>query len=179
MEARPTICLERVTKRFHISPDGGFTAIEDMSLEVHQGEFVSVVGPTGCGKSTLLGMISGLLSPSAGRILAEGEEVTGINKKLGYLFQRDALFPWKTILDNIAVPLLFRGWNVQEARIRARAWIRRVGLVGFERYHPHQLSGGDAETGVFGNDYGLRTGHHPHGRAILRDGHPDAQSHAK
>jgi NitT/TauT family transport system ATP-binding protein len=142
METRPTICLERITKRFPLGPDGGFTAIEDVSLEVHQGEFVSVVGPSGCGKSTMLGMIVGLLSPGAGRILVEGEEVTSINKKLGYLFQRDALFPWKTILDDIAVPLLFRGWDVHEARTWARAWTRRAGLVGFERYHPYQLSGG-------------------------------------
>lgn len=132
METQPTIRLERTTKRFALGRDGGFTAIEDVSLEVRLVEFVSVVGPSGCGKSTLLGMISGLLAPSAGRILVEGEEVAGINNKLGYLFQRDALFPWKTILDNVAVPLLFRGWAVREARMRARAWIQRVGLAGFE-----------------------------------------------
>lgn len=142
METQSTIRLERVTKRFSLGPDGGLTAVEDVSLEVHPGEFVSVVGPSGCGKSTLLSMISGLLPPSAGRIVVEGEEVTGINKTLGYLFQRDALFPWKTILDNVAVPLLFRGWDVREARTRSRAWIQRVGLAGFEGYHPHQLSGG-------------------------------------
>jgi NitT/TauT family transport system ATP-binding protein len=113
-----------------------------VSLNVHPGEFISAVGPSGCGKSTLLGMISGLLPPSAGRILVEGEEVVGINKKLGYLFQRDALFPWKTIVDNVAVLLLFRGWNVRDARTRALTWIQRVGLLGFEGYHPHQLSGG-------------------------------------
>ncbi len=85
MEIQSTIRLERVTKRFSLGPEGGFTAVEDASLEVHPGEFVSVVGPSGCGKSTLLGMISGLLSLSSGRILVEGAEVTGINKKLGYL----------------------------------------------------------------------------------------------
>lgn len=137
-----TIRLEHVTKRFALGPDDGFTAVEDVSLEVRGSEFVSVVGPSGCGKSTLLAMISGLLPPSAGRILVEGEKVTGINKKLGYLFQRDALLPWKTILDNVAVPLLFRGWKVREARVRAREWTQRVGLAGFEGYHPHQLSGG-------------------------------------
>ncbi len=142
MGTHATIRLERATKRFALGPDGEFTAVEDVSLEVHAGEFVSVVGPSGCGKSTLLGMISGLLPSTAGRILVEGEEVTGINRKLGYLFQRDALFPWKTILDNVAVPLLFRGWQIQDARARAREWIGRVGLGGFEGYHPHQLSGG-------------------------------------
>lgn len=142
METHATIRLDHVTKRFALGSDGGFTAVDDVSLEVRAGEFVSVVGPSGCGKSTLLGMISGLLPPSAGRILVEGEEVAGINKKLGYLFQRDALFPWKTILDNVAVPLLFRGWEARAARARARDWIQRVGLAGFEGYHPHRLSGG-------------------------------------
>lgn len=136
------IRLEHVTKRFLLGPDGGFTAVEDVSLEVHPGEFVSVVGPSGCGKSTLLGMISGLLPLSAGRILVEGEEVIGINRKLGYLFQRDALLPWKTILDNVALPLLFRRLDARAARIRAGEWVQRVGLAGFEDYHPHQLSGG-------------------------------------
>jgi NitT/TauT family transport system ATP-binding protein len=142
MGSHATIRLEHVTKRFALGPDGGFPAVEDVSLEVLAGEFVSVVGPSGCGKSTVLGMVSGLLPPSAGRILVEGEEMSGINKRLGYLFQRDALFPWKTILDNVAVPLLFRGWDARAARARAHEWIRRVGLAGFEGYHPHRLSGG-------------------------------------
>ena len=142
MNTHATIRLEHVTKRFALGPDGGFTAVEDVSLEVLAGEFVSVVDPSGCGKSTVLGVVSGLLPPSAGRILVEGEEMSGINQRLGYLFQRDALFPWKTILDNVAVPLLFRGWNARTARARAHEWIQRVGLAGFEGYHPHRLSGG-------------------------------------
>ena len=142
MGSHATIRLDHVTKRFPLGLDGGLTAVEDVSLEVQAGELVSVVGPSGCGKSTLLGMISGLFSPTTGRILVEGEEVTGINKKLGYLFQRDALLPWKTILDNVALPLLFRGWQGPRARARAGEWIQRVGLAGFESYHPHQLSGG-------------------------------------
>jgi len=142
MGSHATIRLDHVTKRFPLGLDGGFTAVEDVSLEVQAGEFVAVVGPSGCGKSTLLGMISGLLSPTTGRILVEGEEVTGINKKLGYLFQRDALLPWKSIRDNVALPLLFRGWEARRARAQAGEWIQRVGLTGFEGYHPHQLSGG-------------------------------------
>lgn len=136
------IHLDRVSKRFAAGPDGAFTAVEGVSFVVRAGEFVSVVGPSGCGKSTLLGLVSGLLPPSGGRILVEGAETAGINKKLGYLFQRDALLPWKTVLDNVALPLLFRRWPPAEARERARDWIRRVGLAGFERYHPYQLSGG-------------------------------------
>ncbi len=142
MGSHATIRLDHVTKQFPLGLDGGLTAVEDVSLEVRAGEFVSVVGPSGCGKSTLLGMISGLLPATSGRILVEGEEVTGINKRLGYLFQRDALLPWKTILDNVALPLLFRGWQGRRARARAGEWIQRVGLGGFESYHPHQLSGG-------------------------------------
>ena len=142
MDKRAIIRLEHISKRFTTGPDGGFTALEDISLEVRKGEFVSVVGPSGCGKSTLLGMVSGLLPPSAGRILVEEEPVVGINKTLGYLFQRDALLPWKTVLENVALPLLFRRWDPTEARARARAWLERVGLAGFEDYHPHQLSGG-------------------------------------
>ncbi len=142
METEATIRLDHVTRRFPLGPEGAFTAVEDVSFQVHPGEFVSVVGPSGCGKSTLLGMVSGLLPPSAGRILVEGEEVTGINRKLGYLFQRDALLPWKTVLENVALPLVFRGCSAREARTRAWAWIQRVGLAGFEGYHPHQLSGG-------------------------------------
>jgi NitT/TauT family transport system ATP-binding protein len=142
MGTHTTIRLDHVTKRFELGPDGGLTAVEGVSLEVFAGEFVSVVGPSGCGKSTLLGMISGLLPPSAGRILVEGDEVTGVNQRLGYLFQRDALLPWKTVLDNVALPRLFRGCTPQAARARAREWLQRVGLSGFEAYYPHQLSGG-------------------------------------
>jgi NitT/TauT family transport system ATP-binding protein len=142
MGTHATIRLEAVTKRFPLGPDGGLTAVQEVSLEVHGGEFVSVVGPSGCGKSTLLGMISGLLPNSGGRILVEGEVVAGINRKLGYLFQRDALLPWKTVLDNVSLPLLFRRYPPQEARARARDWLQRVGLSGFETYYPHQLSGG-------------------------------------
>jgi sulfonate transport system ATP-binding protein len=142
MDKHATIRLEHISKRFTSGPDGGFTALEDISLEVRKGEFVSVVGPSGCGKSTLLGMVSGLHPPSSGRILVEEAPVVGINKTLGYLFQRDALLPWKTVLENVALPLLFRRCELAEARARARAWLQRVGLAGFEDYHPHQLSGG-------------------------------------
>jgi NitT/TauT family transport system ATP-binding protein len=142
MKSSATIQLDNVTKRFSTRTNGDFTAVENVSLEVRPGEFVSVVGPSGCGKSTLCGLVSGLLLPTAGHIRLEGEEVSGISRKVGYLFQRDALLPWKTVLDNVTLPLLFRGAGASEAEAQARAWIGRVGLTGFERYHPHQLSGG-------------------------------------
>jgi sulfonate transport system ATP-binding protein len=121
MDTHAIIRLEQVGNRFASGSDGGFTAVEDISLSVRRGEFVSVVGPSDCGKSTLLGMISGLLAPTTGRILVEGKGATGINRKLGYLFQRDALLPWKTVLDNVALPLFFRRRDSAEARERARA----------------------------------------------------------
>ncbi|PZA05992.1 MULTISPECIES: ABC transporter ATP-binding protein [unclassified Meiothermus] len=121
---------------------GGYTAVEGVDLEVGEGEFVAVVGPTGCGKSTLLNVVAGLLPPSAGEVRAFGLEVRGLNPQVGYLFQQDALLPWKTALDNVALPLVFRGTPLREARERARPWLAKVGLERFADRYPHQLSGG-------------------------------------
>src|SRR5207244_9440379 len=118
------------------------TALRDLNLQVQPGEFCAVVGPTGCGKSTTLALISGLEPPSAGDVLLDGKHVSGIDPSIGYVFQSDAVFPWKSVLDNVAAGPRFRGIERREADERARDWIRRVGLAGFERYYPHQLSGG-------------------------------------
>ena len=131
-----------MTKRFATSGGSPFTAVEDITFAVGRGAFVSLVGPSECGKSTVLGMVSGLLPPSEGEVRVDGEPVVGINPRLGYLFQRDALLPWKTALDNVVLPLLFRKVPRPEALRRAEAWVHRVGLAGFTTYHPHQLSGG-------------------------------------
>ena len=137
------IVLERVIQRFPMPhEDREFTAVQEVSFEVRNGEFVSIVGPSGCGKSTLLGLIAGLVPLSGGRIAVGGRPVDGVNPRLGYVFQRDALFPWKTVAQNVGLPLLFRGVDAASARTRAAAWIGRIGLTGFERYHPYQLSGG-------------------------------------
>ena len=137
-----TIALRGVTKRFP-TPDGAtFTAVEDISFAVERGAFVYIVGPSGCGKSTILGVVSGLLPLTAGEVLVDGEPVAGINPRLGYLFQRDALLPWKTVRENLALPLVFRGVPRPEGLRRAEAWIHRVGLADFQAYYPHQLSGG-------------------------------------
>ena len=131
-----------MTKRF-ISPAGrSFTALRDLDLAVGTGEFCAIVGPTGCGKSTTLSLISGLEPPSAGEVIVFGEPVRGVGKQVGYVFQRDAVFPWKSVLDNVAIGPRFRGSTPDNANARAREWITRVGLAGFERYYPHQLSGG-------------------------------------
>jgi len=139
-EAR--IELDHVTKRF-LTPKGeAFTAIRDVNLVVEPGQFCAVVGPTGCGKSTTLTLVSGLDRPSAGEVRVGGKLVDGIAKGIGFVFQADALLPWKTLLGNVALGPKFHGVRKSDAEERARDWLRRVGLSGFEDHHPHQLSGG-------------------------------------
>ena len=138
----PALALEDVRVTF-LSPDGTrFTAIRDMTLRVEPGEFVSVVGPTGCGKSTLLNVAVGLLQPSAGRVRVFGDVLIGLNRKAGYLFQTEALMPWRTALENVTAGLEFRGVEKLEAKRRAQDWLQRVGLARFGDRYPHQLSGG-------------------------------------
>ena len=134
--------LRDVTKRFLTPAGKAYTAIHDINLSVAPGEFVAIVGPTGCGKSTTLGLISGLERASEGSVQVMGEPVEGINPGIGYVFQSDAVFPWKNVLNNVATGPLFRGQSKTEARKNAREWIARVGLTGFEDRYPHQLSGG-------------------------------------
>ncbi len=136
------LALEDVRVTF-VSQDGArYTAIRDTTLHVAPGEFVSVVGPTGCGKSTLLNVAVGLLQPSSGSVRVFGKPLSGLNRKAGYLFQSDALMPWRTALDNITAGLEFRGAEAQEAQRQGESWLRRVGLAGFGERYPHQLSGG-------------------------------------
>ena len=141
-EAGARIELSGVTKRFMTPAGSVFTALDDVSFEVEPGQFCAVVGPTGCGKSTTLTMVAGLDRPSAGTVRADGAPVDGIAPGTGFMFQTDALLPWKTVLDNVALGPLFRGAGRRNADERAREWLRRVGLSGFEDHHPHQLSGG-------------------------------------
>jgi len=118
------------------------TVLRDISLTVPEGKFVAIVGPSGCGKSTLLNIAAGLLAPSLGRIDVFGEPLTGVNAHAAYLFQQDALLPWRSVLDNVMLGLVFRGVARGAAQAQARGWIERVGLRGFEDRFPHQLSGG-------------------------------------
>jgi NitT/TauT family transport system ATP-binding protein len=136
------LALEGVRVTF-VSQDGTrYTAISDTTLRVAPGEFVSVVGPTGCGKSTLLNVAVGLLQPSAGAVQVFGEPLCGLNRKAGYLFQTEALMPWRTALGNVTAGLEFSGIKKEEAKRRGEAWLQRVGLRGFGERYPHQLSGG-------------------------------------
>jgi NitT/TauT family transport system ATP-binding protein len=138
----PAIELRGVTKRF-LTPSGGiYTALRDLDMSVEPGEFCAVVGPTGCGKSTTLALISGLEPASEGEVEVFGKPVSGIAEGIGYVFQADAVFPWKTVLENVAAGPRYRGVSNRDAREQARDWISRVGLSGFEDRYPYQLSGG-------------------------------------
>ena len=134
--------LTGVTKRF-VTPTGAiYTALRDVNLTVEAGQFCAVVGPTGCGKSTTLTLVAGLDQPSAGSVLVGGRLVDGIANGTSFMFQTDALLPWKTVLANVAMGPLFHGVPKKTALADAREWLRVVGLSGFENHHPHQLSGG-------------------------------------
>ena len=119
-----------------------YIAVGDTTLHVAPGEFVSVVGPTGCGKSTLLNVAAGLLEPSSGSVEVFGEPLTGINARAGYMFQAEALMPWRNAIGNVAAGLEFRSVSEAEAAKAAGEWLKRVGLGGFENRYPHQMSGG-------------------------------------
>src|SRR3954451_11130205 len=148
MSSKPSdahaLALEDVTCTFtsRESRKDRYTAVSKTNLFIAPGEFVSVVGPTGCGKSTLLNVSAGLLQPSSGKVSVFGEPLKGINRRAGYMFQADALMPWRSALDNVTAGLLFDGVPKNEANARGEAWLKRVGLSGFGDRYPHQLSGG-------------------------------------
>ena len=131
-----------VTKRFPTRDGSEKTALRDVDLDIEPGMFCAVVGPTGCGKSTTLTLAAGLYRPSAGVVRVSGEVVDGITNGAGFVFQNDALLPWKSILKNVALGPIFRGVPKKQATEEAREWLRTVGLAGFEDYFPYQLSGG-------------------------------------
>jgi NitT/TauT family transport system ATP-binding protein len=134
--------LSDVTKRFVTPAGAAFAALRDVNLAVEPGQFCAVVGPTGCGKSTTLTLVAGLERPSAGTVSVGGRPVSGITRGTSFMFQTDALLPWKTVLANVAMGPVFRGVPKKTALTGAREWLRVVGLAGFENHHPHQLSGG-------------------------------------
>jgi NitT/TauT family transport system ATP-binding protein len=136
------IALRNATKRFPGAGGQPHTAVRDLTFTVEAGEFVAVVGPTGCGKSTTLSLVSGLEPPSSGDVSVDGEPVRGIPPGVGYMFQTDAVLPWRSVIDNVAAGPRYRGLPKAEARTKARVWVDRVGLGAFEKYYPHQLSGG-------------------------------------
>jgi NitT/TauT family transport system ATP-binding protein len=140
----PALLLKDITCTFvsRDDPSQRYTAVANSTLSVAPGEFVSVVGPTGCGKSTLLNIAAGLLAPSSGVVESFGEPVIGVNKRSGYMFQGEALLPWRCALDNVVAGLEFAGVERAQACDQGREWMKRVGLSGFEDRYPHQMSGG-------------------------------------
>jgi NitT/TauT family transport system ATP-binding protein len=142
-KAKPTaVALDDVTVAFGLAGAQPYIAVEQARLSVADGEFVAIVGPTGCGKSTLLNAAAGLLRPISGGVRIFDAPLTGLNDKAGYLFQADALFPWKTAIDNVALGLEISGTPRTQALERAQAWLTSVGLGAFGGRYPHMLSGG-------------------------------------
>lgn len=121
---------------------GALTAVRDITLDIEKGQFVTLVGPSGCGKSTLLNMAAGLYQPTSGAVFYQGEPVTGINHRVGYMTQNDHLLPWRDVAANVMVPLEIRGVPKAQAKERVYALLEKVGLKGFEKAYPAQLSGG-------------------------------------
>jgi NitT/TauT family transport system ATP-binding protein len=141
---RDALRLTAVTCTYPSSKKGAaaFTPLQNASLVVNDGDFVSIVGPTGCGKTTLLNVAAGLLPVTSGEVLVFGSPLVGINRNAGYMFQSDALLPWLTARGNVSLGLEFASAPKSEAQHRATEWLSRVGLSGHEHRHPHQLSGG-------------------------------------
>jgi len=137
MHDLPAIAARNISRIF-----GSFVALEKISFEVAARRFVSIVGPSGCGKSTLLNIIAGLTVPSEGQIDVFGQPLTGINRRATYMFQQDALLPWKTVLANIQLGLRLRGSSRERSLEEAQDWVQRIGLAGFGSHYPYQLSGG-------------------------------------
>jgi NitT/TauT family transport system ATP-binding protein len=136
------LALRDVTIAFRLAGGAAYTAVQGASLVVGEAEFVAIVGPTGCGKSTLLNAAAGLLTPASGRVDIFGSPLAGLNRTAGYLFQSDALFPWKTAIENVAIGLEIAGTPGAEAGAQAQKWLTRVGLADFGARYPHMLSGG-------------------------------------
>ncbi|UWE15352.1 ABC transporter ATP-binding protein [Herbaspirillum huttiense] len=140
----PALQFDNITCTFVSKDDRSqrYTAVANTDLSIAPGEFVSVVGPTGCGKSTLLNVGAGLLQPSSGSVKVFGEELKGINRRAGYMFQAEALMPWRSALQNVIAGLQYRGQDEKAAAELGEQWLARVGLQGFGDRYPHQLSGG-------------------------------------
>jgi NitT/TauT family transport system ATP-binding protein len=150
--------IERVSRDFTTPAGGVYRAIDEISLAVPSGAFVAIVGPSGCGKSTLLNVVAGLLPPSSGMVRVAGETLTGLNRHATYMFQQDALLPWKTVRDNVALGLTLAGAARADAHSRADAWLERVGLAEFASHYPAQLSGGMRKRAAMAQNWILDRG---------------------
>jgi ABC-type nitrate/sulfonate/bicarbonate transport system ATPase subunit len=134
--------LQDVSHVFSTPTSGSVYAIDRINLGVPEGRFASIIGPSGCGKTTLFNIIAGLEQPTRGEVTVDGQNVTGMIGIVGYMLQKDLLFPWRTVLDNICLGMELRGVPMKEARERAMPYLTRYGLGGFEDRYPAALSGG-------------------------------------
>ena len=134
--------IKKVSKTYNSQSDNPVIALNEVDLNVAEGEFVSIIGPSGCGKSTLFNVIGGLIDDHEGEVLIEGRPVDGAHKDVGVVFQEESTFPWRSTLDNVAFPLEIEGIDKDEREQLARKFIKLVGLDGFEDHYPAQLSGG-------------------------------------
>lgn len=141
MNKQSLIQVRNVYKWF-ITTRSDVLALEDCSLDIGKGDFVAFVGPSGCGKSTLLNIIAGLMSPTSGSIIYQGEELKGVNQKVGYITQHDSIFPWMTVEQNVGISLEIRKFPQNGRAKEVEKFIKLVGLEGFEKHYPSQLSGG-------------------------------------
>src|SRR6266478_8399337 len=139
--ATPILMVDDIVKRFD-TPDGAITALDHVSFDVEAGEFFAVIGPSGCGKSTLFNIIGGLADGYEGRVSIAGEMLSGPHRAIGMVFQEESTFPWRTVIDNVAFPLEIAGVGRAERLERAKHFVSLVGLDGFERRYPAELSGG-------------------------------------
>lgn len=133
--------VNKVYINYH-TPQGETEVLKDISLTIEEGDFISIIGPSGCGKSTLLNIISGVIRPSQGKVFLEGNEISGIDTRIGYMFQRDQLFPWLNLWDNVSIALKIQGKFHKDSKDYLNSLLESYGLVSFKNYYPHELSGG-------------------------------------
>ncbi len=141
---QPILVAKNLSKTYP-NGNGGLAALENVSFSLRAQEFLCVVGPSGCGKTTLLRLLGGLRVPSAGQVVFEGQPLVRPRRRIGFVFQQANLMPWRTVRQNIALPLELRGIGAAEIQRRTRRLIRLVGLEGFEDLYPRDLSGGMAQ----------------------------------
>ena len=138
---QPKLTTRNLCKSFR-KGDSSFDVLRDINVEIQPGEFVSIVGASGCGKTTFLRLVDGLIAPSSGTVLIDGQTVDKPGKKISFVFQQDGLFPWRTVISNTAIGPEIAGQPAEQARNIGHEFLRLVGLSGFDHHYPHELSGG-------------------------------------
>ncbi|MDP2618700.1 MAG: ABC transporter ATP-binding protein [Hyphomicrobiales bacterium] len=146
----PVLNIDGVSKTFRGGDRGEVEALARFDLAIAEGEFVAIIGPSGCGKSTLFNIVGGLLQSDSGQVRVDGHPVNGSHRDIGMVFQEESTFPWRTVLDNVAFPLEVAGMAAAERYEKARGMIELVGLSGFERRYPGELSGGMRQRTAIG-----------------------------